>query len=116
MIVQTNVTAINNQTTDYDKQDAIDMMLSAIAQTEFGLAEIIQAEADKIEIAIQRHADNAYATQSETEDLLSVNKSVERTLRKIIIKEMLLGFQLEDIIEMSQQPQYLMQSNNNTLS
>jgi hypothetical protein len=34
--------------------------------------------------------------------LLDVNKSAESMLRKIIIKEMLLNFQLEDVIKLSQ--------------
>jgi len=80
-----------------DKQSAIENMLDAIAKTEFSLADIINAEAEKIESAIEKHNHG-----TENVDLLEVNKSVERMLRKVIVKEMLLGFQLEDVIELSQ--------------
>ena len=83
-----------------DKQDAIEKMLDAIAQTEFGLADIIHAEAEKIETAIKKHIESD--DDMDEIDLLKVNKSVERMLRKVIVKEMLLGFQLEDVIELSQ--------------
>ena len=80
-----------------DKQGAIEKMIEAIARTEFSLADIINAEAEKIESAIDKHIGG-----TENVDLLEVNKSVERMLRKVIVKEMLLGFQLEDVIELSQ--------------
>ena len=86
-----------------DKQSAIEKMLDAIAETEFGLADIIHAEAEKIESAINKHIGG-----TKNVDLLEVNKSVERMLRKVIVKEMLLGFQLEDVIELSQ-PQPVLQ-------
>jgi len=91
-----------------DKQGAIEKMLDAIAKTEFGLADIIHAEAEKIEAAIKRHIENDDDDDDDDNndlnpiDLLDVNKSVERMLRKVIIKEMLLGFQLEDVIDLSQ--------------
>ena len=98
-------TPFENMPENFDKQDAIEMMLDSIAQTEFGLANIITAEAEKIETAIKRHEGNNADSRIEASDLLQVNKSVERMLRKIIVKEMLLGFQLEDVIELSQSAQ-----------
>jgi Mg2+ and Co2+ transporter CorA len=94
---------IPDDATGLDKQNAIELMLDAIAQTEFSLADIIHAEAEKIEKAIKKHIENAGG--QEKIDLLEVNKSVERMLRKVIVKEMLLGFQLEDVIELSQPEQ-----------
>ena len=97
-----------------DKQGAIEMMLEAIAKTEFSLADIIHAEAEKIEQAIARHEggdDDDDDDRDETVDLLEVNKSVERMLRKIIVKEMLLGFQLEDVLELSRPRPRLQEGN-----
>jgi hypothetical protein len=91
-----------NPTPTTDKQDAIEKMLDAIAKTEFGLADIIHAEAEKIEAAIDKYIESGGDPTTEDIDLLDVNRSVERMLRKVIAKEMLLGFQLEDVIELSQ--------------
>jgi Mg2+ and Co2+ transporter CorA len=93
-----------------DKQAVIEQMLDAIAQTEFSLADIIHAEAEKIEAAIKKHLEKD--DDVDEVDLLAVNKSVERMLRKVIVKEMLLGFQLEDVIELLQPKQV---SNQNRL-
>ena len=102
MPTPTTTTADDATGLTLDKQDAIEKMLDAIAQTEFGLADIIHAEAEKIEKAIKKHAAHDHDPDSDEIDLLDVNKSVERMLRKVIVKEMLLGFQLEDIIVLSQ--------------
>jgi hypothetical protein len=80
-------------------------MLAAIAKTEFALAEIIMAKANKIEAVVEQGA------SSDIAELLKVNKSAERMMRKVLTKEMLLGFQLEDLIELSTQPLILSQAN-----
>ena len=84
------------------RQETIDSMLSAIANMELGLSDIIQAEAEKIDVALE-HQDPTTGLAS-MEDLLTVNKSVESMMRKIIMKEMLLNFQLEDIVALENTP------------
>ncbi|MCL2170976.1 MAG: Ig-like domain-containing protein [Defluviitaleaceae bacterium] len=80
------------------RQDTIDQMLAAIANMEMGLAGIIHAEADKIKVALEQR--NPSTGLADMEDLLTVNKSVESMMRKVIMKEMLLNFQLEDVVEL----------------
>jgi hypothetical protein len=66
------------------RQDVINLLLASIALEELGLAHLINAEGEKIQKVIE-HA-------SCMNDLLEANKSVERMLKTIIKKEMLLQF------------------------
>jgi len=68
-------------------------LLSSIAETEVALAHVIDAEAKKLKTIIGDD-NNGVA------DFMKANKSAERMLRKIITKEMLLSFQLEDVVEL----------------
>ena len=79
------------------RQESIDQMLEAIASTEQGLANIIKGEAGKITAAIEIHKETE---PDSLDDLLNVNKSVESMMRKVIMKEMLLNFQLEDVVSL----------------
>ena len=73
----------------------INALLSSIAETEVALAHVIDAEAKKLKTIIcDEH--------SKIEDLLEANQSAERMMRKVITKEMLLGFQLEDVVELDE--------------
>lgn len=82
-----------------DRDSTIDLLLASIAFTELGLAHIIRAEAEKIKFVLGSHGNET----SSLEKLLKTNKSVERVMRKVIDKEMLLAFQLEDVIELALQ-------------
>ncbi|MDP4085160.1 MAG: hypothetical protein Q8934_11180 [Bacillota bacterium] len=73
------------------REEVINLLLASIAMEEIGLSHIINAEGEKLQKAIQ-HAECF-------EDLLEANNSVERMLKTIIKKEMLLQFKLEDILE-----------------
>lgn len=73
------------------REDVINLLLASIALEEIGLSHIINAEGEKLQKAIE---------QSKClEELLAVNASVEKTLRTIIKKEMLLQFKLENVLE-----------------
>ena len=91
--------------TDICRKKSIDLLIASIAFEELGLAQIIKAEADKIQFVLKMHDDHRMHDENDDdeptiEDLLEINKSVERMLRKVIMKEMLLSFKLEDAIEL----------------
>ena len=94
-----SMTFIPEQELDIDRDKSIDLLLASIAFEEFGLAHIIRAEAEKILSVLGTDRDEP-SEAPELKDLLEINKSVERMLRKVIMKEMLLGFKLEDVIEL----------------
>lgn len=73
----------------------IHSLLASIAEEEVALAHVIDAEAKKLKTVIGDK--NKRVT-----DMIDANKSVERMLRKIITKEMLLSFQLEDVVELEE--------------
>ncbi len=72
-----------------EREDMINLLLASVAFEELGLAHIINAEGEKIQAALNFAETN--------DDLIEINRSVERTLRSTIKKEMLLQFKLEDI-------------------
>ena len=84
------------------RQQTIDQMLAGIASMEMGLSDIIHAEAAKIDVALEQR--NPQTGLVSMDDLLTVNKSVESMMRKVIMKEMLLSFQLEDVVELDNNP------------
>jgi len=71
----------------------VNSLLSSIAETEIALANLLDMESKKLKTIIKD--DN-----SKIADLLEANKSAERMMRKVIAKEMLLSFQLEDVVEL----------------
>lgn len=73
------------------REEVVNLLLASIAMEELGLSHIINAEGEKLQKAIH-HAECF-------EDLLVVNNSVEKMLKTIIKKEMLLQFKLEDILD-----------------
>ncbi|MBH0228851.1 hypothetical protein [Halobacillus yeomjeoni] len=80
-----------NPKIDLCRDDVINLLLSSIAFEELSLANILNAEGEKLQKGIQKSCD--------VNELLKVNKSVERMLRTVIKKEMLLQFKLEDVLD-----------------
>ncbi|MBB5173628.1 hypothetical protein [Texcoconibacillus texcoconensis] len=78
---------------DVDRDDVVNLLLASIALEEIGLSHLINAEGEKL----QRFIDDENAT---LENLLEVNRSVEKSLRGITKKEMLLQFKLEDTMDL----------------
>lgn len=79
---------------DITFDETIKLLLASIALEELSLAHIMNAEAEKIQEIVKCPSGN------KLEDLLKINKSVERVLRDVIKKEMLLEFKFENILEL----------------
>lgn len=76
---------------DLKREDVINLLLSSIALEEIGLSHLINAEGEKLQKSIELA--KCFG------DLLIANKSVDKLLRTIIKKEMLLQIKLEEILE-----------------
>ena len=81
------------------------LLLASIAFEELGLAHVINAEAEKLQGAIGTlvHANgdpiNPFIQARSLAELLEVNREVEKVLRTVIKKEMLLQFKFENVLE-----------------
>ncbi|MBA2873218.1 hypothetical protein HNQ85_003562 [Anoxybacillus calidus] len=90
---------------DLDAEAVALLLLATIAFEELSLAHVINSEAEKLQAALGTLVNPAGTTvfpgplASNLDDLLDTNRSVERTLRTVIKKEMLLEFKLEDLID-----------------
>jgi hypothetical protein len=72
-------------------EETIRLLLASIALEELSLAHIMNAEAEKIQEVIKCSDGNKLF------DLVCIDKSVERVLRDVIKKEILLEFKFENI-------------------
>lgn len=75
-------------------EETIKLLLTSIALEELSLAHIMNAEGEKIQEIVKCPSNN------KLDDLICIDKSVERVLRDIIKKEMLLEFKFENILEL----------------
>jgi len=74
--------------------DVINLLLASIALEEFSLAAIMNAEAEKIQELLGGR--NCASLQ----DMITLDKSVERILRDVIKKEILLEFKFENVLDL----------------
>lgn len=84
-----NIPDINPEITLTTDQ-VLNLILASIGLEELGLAHILNAEGEKIQAAI--------GLATSLPDLIAINESVEKTLRAVIKKQMLLQFKLEDVL------------------
>lgn len=75
-------------------EETIKLLLASIAFEELSLAHIMNAEAEKVQEVLKCSGGNKLA------DLLLIDKSVERILRDVIKKEILLEFKFENILDL----------------
>ncbi|WHX30086.1 hypothetical protein QNK09_24010 [Brevibacillus agri] len=75
------------------REEVFHLLLTSVAMEEISLSHIMNAEGEKIQRLLQKE-------DICLEDMLRVNRSVERTLRNIISKQILLQFKLDNILEM----------------
>lgn len=78
-----------------NRGEVIDLLLASIALEELSLAHILNAEAEKLQCVIGDHC-----KPCKLEDLICINEAVEKTLKDVIKKEILLEFKFENILEL----------------
>ncbi|EEM56519.1 MULTISPECIES: hypothetical protein [Bacillus cereus group] len=79
------------------REESINLLLASIALEELGLAHIINAEAEKIQVALGTIPGlSPFPTLSQ---ILAINTSVNTTLQNVTKKEMLLQSKLENILQ-----------------
>jgi len=87
---------------DIKIEEATNLLLASIAFEELGLAHIINAEAEKIQYVLGTiKCQPRIVPPLKIEDLLEINRSVDKTLRNVIKSQMLLQFKLEDVLTIS---------------
>jgi len=91
-----------------DRNDVINILLASIGLEELSLAHLTNAEAEKIQFVLGTLYPNPDGTPPEVlpdiEDVLRINRSVERTLRGVIKNQMLMQFKLEDVLDLIPEP------------
>lgn len=80
-------------------EETIKLLLSSIALEELSLAHIMNAEAEKIQEAMKCGCGSGPAT-TKFENLICIDKSVDKVLKDVIKKEMLLQFKFDNILEL----------------
>jgi hypothetical protein len=85
---------------DLTIEKAIELLLAAIAYEQFALGNIIDAEADKINHAVSL-SEKGLAT---LEEVRVINDSAFNVLKAVLKKEMLLEFELEDLVDFIPKP------------
>ncbi|MGC9299170.1 hypothetical protein ACOIX7_02805 [Bacillus cereus] len=79
------------------REESLNLLLASIALEELGLAHIINAEAEKIQVALGTLPGlSPFPTVSQ---LLAINESINTTLQNVTKKEMLLQSKLEKILQ-----------------
>lgn len=78
---------------DVTREDAIHLLVSAITREQLSLTHILHAEGEKIEKMLM---DSTLIPQ----DLISLNNSVERSLRNLSLSYTILHYKLDDLLEM----------------
>ncbi len=84
---------------DISRDQVINLLLASIAFEELGLAHIINAEAEKIQYILGTLDEQTPPESPTIEDLITINGSVNNTLRTVIKNQMLLQFKLEDVAQ-----------------
>lgn len=75
------------------REEVIQLLLTSIAMEEMSMSHIMNAEGDKITQLLERE-------EVSLDDMLRLNRSMERMLRNIISKQILLQFKLDHILEL----------------
>jgi len=85
-----------------DRDKAIDLLIASVAFEELALAHIVNAEAEKIQFVLGTLKESKHEPEEPPtlDELLEINEAVGRMLKKVIEKEIILSFMLEDAIEL----------------
>ncbi|WNC14247.1 hypothetical protein [Brevibacillus brevis] len=76
-----------------ERSEVIHLLLTSIAMEEMSLSQLMNAEGEKIQRFLERE-------DVSLEEFLRVNQSVERMLRSIVSKQILLQFRLDHVLEL----------------
>jgi len=96
------MSTLNIPDIDINSEKSLNLLILAVALEELGLANIIQAEAEKIQFVLGA-LEKEYKKEPPTiDDLLKINKSAGQMIKRVIEKEMLIDFILEDAIDLTQ--------------
>lgn len=76
-----------------ERSEIIHLLLTSIAMEEMSLSQLMNAEGEKIQRFLERE-------DVSLEEFLRVNQSVERMLRSIVSKQILLQFRLDHVLEL----------------
>jgi hypothetical protein len=88
-----------NPSINLTRNDSLNLLLASIAFEELGLAHLINAEAEKLQYVLGTiEGQIPLETPPTIDDLLTINQSIQQTLKYVIKKEMLLEFKLESIL------------------
>lgn len=79
--------------------DTIKLLLNSIALEELSIAHIMNAEAEKIQEVIKFKCNSL-------EDLLEIDKSVEKMLKTLVNKEILLQNKFDNVLELIETTKY----------
>lgn len=94
-----------NTSVDFSREDSANLLLASIAFEEFGLARLIDAEAEKVQYVLGTLKDRPPMCPPATLDqILTVNRTVDQMLRDIIKKEILLQLKLESVLDAKKLP------------
>ncbi|TQK53192.1 hypothetical protein FB479_1119 [Brevibacillus sp. AG162] len=78
-------------------EQSVSLLLTSIAMEELALAQIMSAEAEKIQFVVGTLGITPGVVPT-ISDILAVDNSVRRTLQDVIKKDMLLQFKLESVV------------------
>lgn len=78
-----------------DRQKIIDITLASIALEQDGMAKIIKAEGDKLKQMMNRTNYNL-----SPQEFIAINESVQKTLKEVSKKEMLLDDRMQNMLEL----------------
>ena len=79
---------------DLEREDIINLLLASVALEELGLAQIINVEGEKVQHVLKTHCTNF-------DDMMTINDKVDRILKDVIKKEILLQFKLDHIMDLT---------------
>lgn len=77
------------------RKEVFHLLLASIAMEEISLSHILNAEGEKIQRFLQKE-------NVSLDEMLQINRSVERMMRSVIKNQMLLQFKLEDVLNMEE--------------
>ena len=97
--VDANMSMPNLSDVQIDREGGINTILAGIGMEELSLAHLLNAEGEKIQMALGtlREGDDPFAA----EEIYRVNESARRMVRHAIMSQIVLALKLESLLELS---------------